>query len=78
MYQDVISFSLDALWCYNDRLNNTSYGVTRFKLVVACGSMVRTHFCVSFSRSASAKTKHDRKKMYRSAEGDDCIRYATA
>jgi hypothetical protein len=31
----------------------------------------------SFSRSQSAKTKNDRKRMYRSAEGYDCIRYAT-
>jgi hypothetical protein len=49
-----------------------------FKLVSACGSMVLTIFCFSFSRSQSAKTKNDRKKMYRSAEGYDCIRYATA
>ena len=45
-----------------DRIINTSYAVARFTPVFACGSTVRTHFCASFSRSASAKTKHDRKK----------------
>jgi hypothetical protein len=52
--------------------------VAHFKLVIACGSMVLARFCFSFSRSQSAKTKNDRKKMYRSAEGYDRIRYTTA
>jgi len=30
MYQDAISFSLDAVWCYNDRLNNMHYAVVVF------------------------------------------------
>jgi hypothetical protein len=60
MYQDAISFSLDALWCYNDRLNNRAYAVGVF----AFGRAILSSFL--FSVFALGERKNG-KQMKRSS-----------
>jgi len=50
-----------------------------FKLVFACGDRSGSyHFLFFVFALCERENENDRKKIYRSAEGYDCIRYATA